>query len=539
MAEKSLILTIGGIFKGDAFKKARAAVVEMNGDIKKGAGAASQLAAAFGGLDASASKSLQAVAGMAQAIATFNVTAIVTQGMMTAINWHYAEMKERAEAAAAAAKELKAAAAAAFSNTLSAQITSVNNEVKNLAADFDSITKQANAFSAALEGVRAASSQGGILKLQTEKLQAMIDAHTDAERQTIESEYNLKIAHAQLIAAEEAGSERITAATEAMETNQKRVANLDTQLAKITEERAHLEETLLIERAGNGKHAADLEKQIATLKQQEIDLERKRNDAAANAEVLELNLQKAKLEAANATEQATQGVKAAQLADTKLREATHAREVAESAAKQAADLAASAKVMDAQETKTAAEIQADVNKAAKDLEAAQREYVDTINKWIDGGGMLFDAIQQNLAAGNKNWTKAGVLDAATQQALVGQVGAFAVDQALAGGAKTVRDLQRAEREGQRRGRDALSQDSGQMTREAKRYERLAKQDRDKLSKADKDFMDKFEKLRNANKEEKKKIADREANIKELATNTKELRKTADEIAKKLDKLGLK
>ena len=185
------------------------------------------------------------------------------------------------------------------------------------------------------------------------------------------------------------------------------------------------------------------------------------------------------------------------------------------------------------------DIQKAINDSSRDLAAAQREYADAIDKWIDGGGLAFDAIQQNLKKGNQNWTKAGVLDAATQQALAGQVGAFAVDQALAGGAKTVRDLQRAEREGQRRGRDALSADSGQMTREAKRYERLAKQDRDKLSKADKDFMDKFEKLRNANNEEKKKIADREANIKELATNAKELRKTADEIAKKLDKLGLK
>ena len=539
MAEKSLILTIGGIFKGDAFKKARAAVVEMNGDIKKGAGAASRLTAAFGGLDASASKSLQAVAGMAQAIATFNVTAIATQGMMTAINWYFADMKERAEAAAAAAKELKAATAAAFSNTLSAQITSVNNEVKNLAADFDSITKQANAFSAALEGVRAASSQGGILKLQTEKLQAMIDAHTDAERQTIEAEYNLKIAHAQLIAAEEAGSERITAATEAMETNQKRVANFDAQLAKITEERAHLEETLMIERASNGEHAADLEKQIATLKQQEIDLERKRNDAAANAEVLELNLQKAKLEAANATEQATQGVKAAQLADTKLREATHAREVAESAAKQAAEENAAAKEADTNILKEAADIQSKVNAAARDVEAAQKAYATALKNYNSPENLTLRAAQ-GMSGKSGLAGKQGLLPVDVQKSIQTTVADQRVDDAIRNGmVNTVKDADRLQRQAQREARDAITKNQTQAIREAQRYKRLQEMNPKALASSDREFMRKYEKLLAYQAEQKKKLDEAKKQEEEARKAQEKIRDAVVAINKKMQNLGLK
>ena len=539
MAEKSIILTIGSIFSDDGFKKAKAAITDMNKSVRTGARAASALSSSMAQLDTSASKATTAVGGVVSAFVAGGVAAGVLAIGITVINAYVDKLKREADELLQRYEKLKAAADKAFSAALTSQISAVNSEVKNLAADFDSITKQANAFAAAIEGVRAAGAQGGILRLQTEKLQKMIDAHTDAERQTIEAEYNIKIAAQKRIEAEESGAQRIAAASDALAENEKRVANIDAQLAKITEERQHLEEALLIEKASSGKNTAKLESEIAKLKQTELDLERKRNDTAANNEVLDFQLQKVKQEAVNATEAATQGLMSAQLAQKRLSEAQHAHKVAEEAAKDAAEVDAAAKLEDAKEVKTAAQIQADANKAARDLAAAQREYADAINNWIDGGGLAFDAIQQSLGKGNKSWTKAGVLDAATQQALAGQVGAFAVDQALAGGAKTVRDLQRAEREGQRRGRDALSADSGQMTREAKRYERLAKQDRDKLSKSDKDFMDKFEKLRNANNEEKKKIADREANIKELATNAKELRKTADEIAKKLDKLGLK
>lgn len=537
MAEKSLVLTIGGIFKGDAFKKARAAVVEMNGDIKKGAGAASQLAAAFGGLDASASKSLRAVAGMAQAIATFNVTAIATQGMMTAINWYFADMKERAEAAAAAAKELKAATAAAFSNTLSAQITSVNNEVKNLAADFDSITKQANAFTAALEGVRAAGAQGGILKLQTEKLQAMMDAHTEAERQAIEAEFNIKIAAQKRIDAEEAGAERIAAATEAMEQNQKRVANIDGQIAKISEERAHLEETLLIERASNGENTAKLEAEIAKFKQQEIELERKRNDALANGDVLELNLQKAKQDAANATEAATQGVMAAQLADNRLKEAKHAREVAEKAAKEAAELDAAAKVQDAQEVKTAAEIQADVNKAAKDLEAAQKDYISKLREYNSAENLVARAAQAQAGKGGLN--SQGLLPVDVQKSIQTTVADAAVDDAIRNGAvNTVKEMGKLQRETMRQARDTISATQKQQLAEAKRYKRLQEMNPKALASADVDFMKKYEKLlahQQKQKDELEKAAKTQAEAEKRAKETAEAAKS---IEMKIDKLVL-
>jgi len=537
MAEKSLILTIGGIFKGDAFKKARAAVVEMNNDVKKGAGAASQLAAAFGGLDASASKSLQAVAGMAQAIATFNVTAIATQGMMTAINWYFADMKERAEAAAAAAKELKSSVAAAFSNTLSSQITSVNNEVKNLAADFDSITKQANAFTAALEGVRSASAQGGILKLQTEKLQAMMDAHTEAERQAIEAEFNIKIAAQKRIEAEEAGAERIAAATEAMAQNQKRVANIDEQLAKISEERAHLEEALLVERASNGENAAKLETEIAKFKQQEIDLERKRNEALANADVLELNLQKAKQEAANATEAATQGVMAAQLAEQKLSEQKHAREVAEKAAQDAAELDAAAKVQDAQETKSAAEIQAEVNKAAKDLKAAQEDYAAKLREYNSAENLVARASQAQAGKGGLN--SQGLLPVDVQKSIQTTVADARVDDAIRNGAvNTVKDMGQLERRAMREARDSISKNQGQQLAEAKRYKRLQEMNPKALASADKEFMQKYEKLlahQEKQKEELNKAAKAQADAEKRAKETAEAAKNID---KKIDKLVL-
>lgn len=538
MAEKHITLTIGSLFKSDGFKKAQASIQEINGTVKNGARAVSGMSQAFAGLDGAAAKTMGAVAGVAEALLSGNAAAAIAVVGMTAINAAFSGMKRQAEECAARMKHLKDAANAAFSNVLSSQITSVNNEVKNLAADFDSITKQANAFAAAIEGVRAAGAQGGILRLQTEKLQKMIDAHTDAERQAIEAEYNIKIAAQKRIEAEEAGAERIAAATEALAQNQQRVATIDAQLAKITEERQHLEEVLLLERGSNGENAAKIEGEIAKLKQSELELERKRNETTANAEVLDLQLQKVKQEAANATESATQGLMSAQLAQTKLTESQHARKVAEDAAKNAAEVDAAAKLEDAKEVKTAAEIQADANKAARDLAAAQREYIEKLREYNSADNLATRAARQ-MGGQSGLAGKHGLLPVDVQKSIQTTVADARVEDAIRNGSvTTVRDMSKLERDAMREARNAISKNQAQQIKEAQRYKRLSEMNPKALASADKDFMQKYEKLLAHQEKQKNELANAAKKQEEAEKRAKEIADAAKAIEKKIDKLVL-
>ena len=171
MADHSITFKIGSVFSGDGFDKAVSTTRQATGSIRQAATAAGQMASAFGGMDTSAARAMNAVGGLAAAIA--------------GVSFYLDDLKEKTDAAVKRMEKLKAAAAETFSSQLAKFMSETAAEVKKVSDDFERITKQANAFTAALEGVRSASAAGGVLSLHTEELQALIDANSDAERQEI------------------------------------------------------------------------------------------------------------------------------------------------------------------------------------------------------------------------------------------------------------------------------------------------------------------------------------------------------------------
>lgn len=534
----NITFRIGSVFEGEGFKKARQEVANVNSEVKKGMSAASQMAGSFAGMDASASKAMQALTGLVGAIATFNVTAIVSQVTMMAINAYFAEMKEKAESAMKAANELKASMEKAFSSALTERMSSVNKETKKLSDDFNRITKEANDFAAALEGVRSSQASGGVLSLQVEKLNALMAAHSDAERATIEASYNLKIAIERSANVEAEWQQKIEAANQARVDNNNLIANVDKQLAIVSEERRSLEETMLAAKASGDGHWIEIQKQVNALKEKEEALEQQKISAEEQNQILDLRLQKVKQDAENAQTQATIEIRNAELAEVKLTEAKHNRQVKEEAAADAAYLDEQAKVLDAQEVKTAAEIQADANKAARELAAAERDYAKKLAEY-NAGDIIRDMAQGLVGKGGLGGGK-NLFPVDVQKSVQTAVADQRVDDAIRNGAvNTVKDADRLQRQAMREARDMISKNQGQQLREAQRYKRLQEMNPKALASSDKAFMAKYEKIQQAAEKRKQDLEKAKKAVEDSEKKVEENNKTLKSIDKKLDKLGLK
>ena len=405
----SIQLSIGSAFTGEGFQKAKAAVMDVNNNVKRAAGDATRLAGAFGEMDASAAKAMGAATGLVHALASFSITTIAVQGTMMAINLYLGELRERADAAKKKADELAASVKAAFDSTLTTRMGALQKEVKDIGDGFERVAKQAKSFSDALEGVRSSQAAGGIASLEVEKLNKMLEAHTDAERITIEKSYALLVAQARLTEAEQAGAEKIQAVTDEMQTNQKRLGVIDDQLAKLREDRAQLEEAMFSAKASEDKNWLEIQKRVNELKAQEETLEQKRIDTENAAEILELKLQKTKEDANTAQLNATAAVKQAELAQ---RDA--AKQIQDRADKEKLAAAASeeqklkdAELRDAKYTyteklKDAATIQKEANDAAKALEAAQRAYMSALDGYMSSGAALSGVFGANKSGMGKS-----------------------------------------------------------------------------------------------------------------------------------------
>lgn len=538
MADNHIRFQIGAMFSGEGFKKAQAAVNEVNGDVKRATGSATQLAGAFSQMDQAASKNMQAMTSLVQAIATFNVTTIATSVMMIGINRYFGEMKDKADAAKKAADELHASMEKAFASALTDRMTSVNAEVRKISDDFERITKQANQFAAALEGVRSAEASGGIINLQVEKLNALLAAHSDEERANIEASYNLKIAVQKSADTEIAWQAKVEAAHQAVVDSENRKATVEKQLAAVEEERMSLEKTMVVAKESGDSHYIEIQKKVNALKEQEATLSQKILDTESQTDVLRVEENKVKQEAINAQGQATIEIRNAELAEVKLTEAKHNRTEKEEAAKDAADEKAAAELLDTKSIKTAAEIQDDANKAARELAAAERDYAAKLKAYQSGD--LIRELAQGLVGngglkGGKNLFPVDV-----QKSVQFAVADTKVDDAIRNGAvNTVKDADRLQRQAMREARDMISKNQGQQLREAQRYKRLQEMNPKALASSDKAFMAKYEKIQAAAEKRKQDLAKAKEAVEKSKDKTEETNKLLKETNSMLKKLGLK
>lgn len=545
MADNHLQFRIGSVFSGEGFKAARASVKDLNGGMNAAMGAAEKMSASLGGLDTSASKAMGALTGMLGSLLTLNATAIITQGAMMAITLYTTKLKEEAEELTKRSDALKASMAKTFSAALTKDVAATTQEVARISSEFERVTKQAAAFTAAVNGLKGSIATGGIVNLEIEKVNALLEAHSDAERQAIEATYSLKIAHEKAAATEEAWNAKIDAAHQAYVDNETRVAKIDEQLSVIAAKRNELESMITATRGEFGevsKQGLEMQKKVNELNVKEAELRQAQNDALDRQKILAIDEEKVRQDALNAMGQATAAVKQAELADQKLTEAKSEREYKEREARDAAELKAAADRADKERAEElaavrqeAADIQKEVNAGAADLKSAQAAYAEALRKY-----------EANFAE-NKMWEAFHGAEVKPLQGLNLGAGGLdatmvenAVKNAIANGeVRTVADLNKFQRMAQREARNKITQARSQFGREKQRYEALQERNRKTWSKQDADFVAKFEKLKEAAEAQKKDLDDKKARLAAAQKRDEDNHKNLEKIAKQMEALGLK
>ena len=530
MAEHSISFKIGSYFKGEGFQKAAKSTKDLNTNVKQSAEMASQLAGAMGGLDTSAARAAGAMTGMLSSLMTLNATAILTQATTIGLTLYFDKMKESVAGLTERMNAMKAQVEKAFQSTLSDRINSIKSEVAALAGDFERITKEANAFTAAMNGLKAAQGQGGILALEVEKMNALLAAHGEAERQAIEQTYALKIAMEKMAVAQEAGAAKVAAAQAEIDANTERQRIAREQLAKLEEERRSLEETMMIAKMSEDNRWIEIQKQVNALKDQEAALATNTIALEEERQRLDVVLMTAKQEALNSETQAKLAVDQVTLKNQQLNEVLETKKAAEIRSTQETELKAAAEMTYTGEIKTAAELQAEANTAARNLAAAQKEYEAKLREYNSAENLITRAAQDNVA-GVK--LKNGLLPVDVQKGIQMTVADREVDDAIRNGAiTTVKEADNLQRQAMREARDVISQNQRQQTAEAKRYERLKELNPKALASADRDFMAKYEKLLTHQQKQKEELTKSKDKMEEAVKEMKDIKR-------KMEELGLK
>lgn len=543
MADNSIMFKIGSVFQGEGFKKAQQAVGAMNGKVKQATGAAGQLAHALGGLDSSASKAVGAVSGLVQSFLTMGVAGAAIQGVMLGVNFLISKMNEENKKTKESIDKVTKALDD-MGKQSPKYLEELNDELKSIEGNFDAITAKANAFGAALEGVRAANANGGLVDLEIEKLNAILEAHSEAEVKTIETTYALKAAIEKSANIEAEWSVKRANAAEAVEEAESKIANIDEQLAAVEAKRVTAEAKMQRYREQGDLRWVEVQKELAGIIKKSGELERKRITVEMDLETARKLEEKTAIEAANASKSAKTAILQAEIAEKNLAEANAKRKREEEAAAEAAREKARADRDAAQlqnelqhereaVAKEAKAIQERVNESSKNLAKAQEELwkaIDDYKKnWADN--KLYEAASQ------------GVIGLGDRPGLAKTMSEETINKAINDGKiRTVRELDRFTRETERANRDRISEEVGQLNRERQRFERLTNPDgtrRKGLSKADQKFLDDYETIQERARRDAEKIKQKEADVVAAQQREKQAAEDISAIRKKMDALGLK
>ena len=542
MAQK-ISFEIGSTFSGEGFRQAQASVGNMNNNIKSAASTASQLSSAFGGLDASAAKSMRAITGMINSLVTLNATAIITQAAMIAISVYVEKCNKEMEALKERSEALKASVDKAFDRAVAGQIKNVHDEIKSISGEFDRITAQATAFAAALSGLKGSVATGGIINLEIEKVNEMLRAHSDAEKETIEATYNLKIATAKAAASREQWNDKIEAAHNAVVSNAERVANCDKEIAIIQQKRADLEEARLQLVGSNSDKAEKLAATIAQLAAEEEAIRTKQNDLRAKGNLLLVQEQKTMVDSENAEKEMALAITRATAKVTDVEHAAEKMAEKEAQAALAADKEAKAREERAEQMKLerdmqkeAAAAQKEVNEAAKEVADAERALATAIaqyeqdfanNKFAES--IFGDDRKKGLAVPVK-------IDGAIKAEVVSHDLEKAINDGLI---RSVKDMDRFNRDRAKQIEKEERERWHQLKQEKQKYDRLMERHRKTWSQQDKDFVKKFEKLRDTAEAHKKAIEVAKQRLQIAQQRERDNHQNLADIKKKLEDLGLK
>jgi hypothetical protein len=184
------------------------------------------------------------------------------------------------------------------------------------------------------------------------------------------------------------------------------------------------------------------------------------------------------------------------------------------------------------EIKSAAEIQAEANAAARNLAAAQKEYEAKLRDYNSAENLTKRAAQ-DFIGGFGTKLKGGLLPVDVQKGIQMTVADKAVDDAIRNGTvNTVKEADQLQRQTMRDVRDTIAKEQRQQILEFQRYKRLEKMDPEKLASADRNFMEKYNKLLEHQKNQKE-------DLKKSKDKMEEAAKELKDIKRKMEELGLK
>lgn len=221
MADNTITFSIGSIFKGEGFQKARAAVLETNKAVRQSTQVVSLLASNLGMLDAKYAKATNAITGMLTALSTGNPILAAVQVSMVALSLAMEKMKEKADALKKAAEEqaqyvakMRDALVAAYNDEQAKRMEKHLAIIESIGKEFDEITRAANEFTAAMNKLDATRDAGGIIQMQIDKLQAVANS-SGANAGLIAAQKDYEIALRQNAIREKRAGEAIDAANKA------------------------------------------------------------------------------------------------------------------------------------------------------------------------------------------------------------------------------------------------------------------------------------------------------------------------------------
>ena len=546
MADQTLWFKIGSVFSKEGFTKAQASVKDMAGEVKRGAAVFNQMASAFGELDGSAAKAMGAMGGLLTAISSLSVSAIAVQGAMLLVTKAVSSLKEEMEATKARAAELKESVDRAFGAAIAENASGIRREVAAISGEFERVAKFAREYTAALNGLRSSTASGGVVALEVEKLNKMLEAHTEEERKNIEATYAMRIAREKAANVEEAAALKIETAHAAVVEAQNRVANIDEQLAAIAANRATLEEALARQRENNGSRQKELSAAIASLMENESALLEKQNAERDRVNVLMVQEEQARQEATNATATATASVKSLELSQLRQAEAAEAARLATAEKAEEDRLSAAAARQERAEREAAEQIR-------KDADAAQKDAADAAKALADAERAYAAALEKY----EKNYAENVMTEDVLGQSKKGKSLSMGIPVRVQGSIKAdvvAKDLEAAVKEGlvknvremdafaRRRAKEVDQLEKTkmrQLERETQKYNRLREQNAKTWSKKDADFVKKFEQIRAAAEAQKKDLEDAKQRVQEERRRAKENHDNLKTIKEKLTALGLK
>lgn len=537
MAEQSLIFKIGSVFSGEGFKALKGSVKDTNASLKQSIASTSALASAFGNLDNKTAQALGAMGDMLGALVTLNGTAIIAQAAMYAFTSYTKKLQDEVAELAKRSEAMRQSVDKSFGEILKRNVAEATNEVKAIAAEFDAVTKRAEAFTAALNSLNTSQRAGSVVDLELEKLNAMLEAHSEEERKQIEATHNLRIATEKAALSQEEWADKIAAENEKYVNTQQRIIKYDEQISVIQAKRAELEEIMLTAKESGDERWKKINEEIIKLGEEEAALRRGQKETWGKLAVADLALQKAREDAANAEVQSTIAIRQAMIEQTKLNEAkaAAAEKVRQETAEREEKIKKSKEL--ASLRSDAADMQREVNESARRLRDAENDYAKALADY--SANFAENRMQEVFFGANtKSHGMQRGYSPMVINALTGEIVQDAVEKAIKNGdVKTVKDLFNYEKQVMRQAKTDVNSAKVQAGREKQRFERLREQNRKTWSKADTEFYTRYEKLKEHAEAAKREIEEKKQRLAEEQRQLQENHDNLKKIKEKLEELG--